>query len=306
MHFCLGQELAPAVLGLLSKKNDSIYSNHRSHGYYIAKGGSIKKLIAEFYGKKTGTNGGLAGSQGLFSTDINLYSGAILSGAFSLSIGDAYSKIYKKQNSISIAMTGDGGMEEGIVNFASKMKLPILFICENNLYSGHIHLRDRVSNHKTHHKVKPFGIKTTYFKSNDPEKLYHKIYKIINEIKKNKKPQFLEIQTYRFNGHVGPENDDVYNYRPKKEMKFWKKRDPLNYYEKKLSKKFKNFKKIELKMQNKINKLIKEAFIFAEKSKFPKEFIKKNYINSYKNIKKFYQNKIKFEAYQESNKPKPY
>ena len=143
MHFCLGQELAPAVLGLLSKKNDSIYSNHRSHGYYIAKGGSIKKLIAEFYGKKTGTNGGLAGSQGLFSTDINLYSGAILSGAFSLSIGDAYSKIYKKQNSISIAMTGDGGMEEGIVyetfNFASKMKLPILFICENNLYSGHIH-----------------------------------------------------------------------------------------------------------------------------------------------------------------------
>ena len=80
-------------------------------------------------------------------------------------------------------------------------------------------------------------------------------------------------------------------------MNFWKKRDPLNYYEKKLSKKFKNFKKIELKMQNKINKLIKEAFIFAEKSKFPKEFIKKNYINSYKNIKKFYQNKIKFEAY---------
>tara|TARA_Y100000591_G_C21804067_1_gene683765 strand:- start:225 stop:1268 length:1044 start_codon:yes stop_codon:yes gene_type:complete len=310
MHFCLGQEITPAILGLLLKKNDSIYSHHRSHGFFISKGGSIKKLIAEFYGKETGTNGGLAGSQELSSPDIHFYSGTILSGALSLSIGDAFSKIYKKQSSISVAVIGDGGMEEGIVyetfNLASKMKLPTLFICENNLYSTHTHLRERVSNFKTHYKVKPFGLKTTYFNSNNPEKLYYKISKIINEIRKNKQPQFLEIQTYRFNGHVGPENDDIFNYRSKKEMQFWKKRDPLIYYKKKLQKEIKNFKKIEIVIEKRINKLIKDAFNFAEKSKFPKTFIDKNYLNSYAHIKKFYENKIKFKSDQEGHKPKPY
>ena len=98
MHFCKGQELMPSVLGLFLRKDDSIYSHHRSHGFYLAKGGSLKKMIAEFYGKITGTNGGLAGSQELSNTDINFYSGTILSGALSMAVGDAYAKVYQKKN----------------------------------------------------------------------------------------------------------------------------------------------------------------------------------------------------------------
>ena len=79
VHLCIGQELAPAVFNLLLKPKDSVWSHHRSHGYYISKGGSIKEMIAEFYGKKTGTNGGLAGSQELSYPKTNFYSGPILS-----------------------------------------------------------------------------------------------------------------------------------------------------------------------------------------------------------------------------------
>lgn len=311
MHFCTGQELMPSVLSLFLKKQDSIYSHHRSHGFYLAKGGSLKKMIAEFYGKRTGTNGGLAGSQELSNTDINFYSGTILSGALSMAVGDAYAKIYKKENSISVAVIGDGGMEEGIVyeslNLASKMRLPVLFICENNNYSTHTHLRERVINPKAFNKVKPFGIKCTYINHQNPDKLYSKLSQIITEIKKTKKPQFVEIQTYRFNGHVGPEGDDHFNYRPKNEIEFWKKKDPVSLYKKYLSKKFNNFKKIEKKFDLKIKKVIDAAFIYAEKSKFPKDFKRYNFNNTYsKVVKKFYKNEIKLFKEQEGHKPKPY
>jgi len=311
MHFCTGQELMPSVLNQFLKKDDAIYSHHRSHGFYLAKGGSVKKMIAEFYGKNTGTNGGLAGSQELSDTNVNFYSGTILSGALSMAVGDAYAKIYKNKKSISVAVIGDGGMEEGIVyeslNLASKMKLPVLFICENNSYSTHTHLRERVINPKAYSKVIPFDIKCSYVNHQNPEKLYVKLDKIIKEIKKTKKPQFIEIQTYRFNGHVGPEGDDHFNYRPKNEIENWKRKDPLILYKKFLSKKIRNFKNIDISLDKKIKKIIDDAFIFAEKSKFPKNYKKYNFNNNYsKVVKKFFNNNIKLFKDQEGHKPKPY
>ena len=99
------------------------------------------KWCQSFMERKNGTTGGLAGSQELTSPKINFYSGAILSGSFAISLGDAFEKILTITKGITISVIGDGGMEEGIVfetlNMASKMKLPILFICENNLYSTH-------------------------------------------------------------------------------------------------------------------------------------------------------------------------
>ena len=95
MHMCIGQELAPSVLSLFLKPQDSLWSHHRSHGYFMSKGGPVKKMIAEFYGKKTGTNGGLAGSQELSYPKSNFYSGTILCGAFAMAVGDAFSKKYK-------------------------------------------------------------------------------------------------------------------------------------------------------------------------------------------------------------------
>jgi len=311
VHLCLGQELAPAVLSLLLKPKDSLWSHYRSHGYFISKGGSIKEMIAEFYGKKTGTNGGLAGSHGLSSLKANFYSGAILCGPFSMAVGDAFSKKYKNEKNIAVAIIGDGGMEEGIVfeslNIASMMNLPVIFICENNLYSVHTNLRERQTSKTIYQKTKSFGIKSSIYKGNDPDKFHSILNKVASYVRKNQKPYFLELSTYRYCAHVGPEGDDHYGYRPKKEIEYWKRRDSLKFYERKLSKKVKNFYKINQQYKNKIKKIISEAFNFAEKSKFPAEYIKFNFQNTYhKVVKKFYDSTIQFDESQKDHQPKPY
>ncbi|MDC0855527.1 thiamine pyrophosphate-dependent dehydrogenase E1 component subunit alpha [Candidatus Pelagibacter sp.] len=311
IHMCVGQELAPSVLNLFLKPEDGLWSHHRSHGYFMSKGGSVKEMIAEFYGKKTGTNGGLAGSQELSDPRINFFSGTILCGAFAMGVGDAFAKKYKNQKNISVAIVGDGGMEEGIVfesmNIAAMMNLPIVFICENNLYSVHTKLKERQTSNSIYQKAKTFGIKSSIYKGNDPDKLYEIFNNINSYVRKKSKPYFIELSTYRFSGHVGPEGDDHYNYRPKKEIEYWKKRDPLKFYEKKLEKNIKNFEQTNREYKSKINKIISEAFDFAEKSKFPNEYLKYNFQGTYdKVVKKFYDNDIKLAEIQKDHQPKPY
>ena len=181
IHLCFGQEFMPSVLGLFLKKNDAIYSHHRSHGYFLAKGGSVKEMICEFYGKANGTNGGLAGSQELSCSKINFNSGTILSGAFAMAVGDAYAKKINKTNSITVTVIGDGGMEEGIVyeslNLAALKKVPVLFICENNLYSTHTRVTERVVKNNITSKVKQFGLRTLKLNSGNYEDYISRIKK---------------------------------------------------------------------------------------------------------------------------------
>jgi len=312
IHLCIGQELMPSLLGLFLNKNDSIYSHHRSHGYFLAKGGNINSMIAEFYGKATGTNGGLAGSQELSSKEINFNSGTILSGALAMSVGDAYSKKIKKSKNIAVTIIGDGGMEEGIVyeslNLAAVKKLPVLFICENNKYSTHTNVKERVKINNISEKVKKFGINSIKLNSNKYSSYISVVKNEINMVRKYGEPRFIEIDTYRFCPHVGPEDDDHYSYRSRSEIRGWVERDPLNYFRKiflKNTRASKKINKVEISILVKIN----NAFKFARSSSYPimNEVLKKNYSNTYSNVvKKFFVNKAKFNTKQEKHLPKPY
>ena len=275
MHFCMGQEIGPAALSSFLRPGDAILSHHRSHGYFLANKGSLNEMIAEFHGKETGTNGGLAGSQELSCTKTHFYSGTILSGAFGMSLGDAFSKVYKN---------------------------------ENNKYSTHTKLNERTEYQNVSDRIKGYKIESHLFNSNDPEKLYMLLKNLTSKIRKTKKPIFLEIMTYRFNGHVGPEGDDHYNYRSKAERDLWSKKDPLKVYRKKLDKKFGiKFKNFENKILNDINKKIDRSFAFALKSSFAKAYKKYNYQNTYhKSVKKFFNNDISFNKDQEDHRPMPY
>ena len=308
MHFCTGQEIMPAAISSLLNKDDSVYSHHRSHGYFLGKKGSLKKMIAEFFGKSSGTNGGLAGSQELSDPDISFYSGTILSGALAMGVGDAFAKKYKLKKSINISVIGDGGMEEGIVNeainLATLYKLPVVFICENNIYSTHTHIRDRVNKMSIINKIKPLGIQTLKIKTNNPFEVYKKMKNVILKARKNI-PQFVEIETYRFGSHVGPEDDDHYNYRPIKERKLWLKNDPVLKI-KNILKQRSGFEKFEQEIKKKIIREIDNAFLFAKKSKFPKKYEHFNYSRKKTIIKKYYNNQIPFGSRQEGHKPKPY
>ncbi len=231
IHFCVGQEAAAAALSQLLQPDDVMFSHHRSHGYYLAKGAPLEDMVAEFYGKATGSNGGLAGSQELSHEEYKFYSGTILSGAFAIAAGSAFAAKYQGTDAIAVGVIGDGGMEEGIVfetlNLAAVKQLPVLFLCENNEYSIHSPLAERsLSSHLTE-RAQAFGVPSMLLDGNDVKLLHEKLAEVVQGIRAGRGPVFVEVMTYRYCGHVGPEGDDHFGYRPEAERLKWEKRDPL-------------------------------------------------------------------------------
>ena len=311
IHFCLGQEALASCSSFFLQLNDFVLSHHRSHGYYLAKRCPINDMVSEFYGKKNGSNSGLAGSQELSFTKNNFYSGTILSGMFSMALGTAFAQ--KKNNTKNITMTviGDGGMEEGIVyetlNLASLHSLPILFVCENNKYSVHTNIKERTKIYNFKNKIKSFDI--DYLKISDfkIDEIFNKVHLAFSKVRKKRKPLFLEFDTMRTCGHVGPENDDEeHNYR-NSDLLLWSKK---NTYKNLRSKLLKGISVNRIKAIEKHNeKKIILAVSNARKQKFLnyKKSIKLNFTNTYsKIIKKFSKPQLNFEEGQKETKLNPY
>ena len=305
IHFCIGQEAVSSVLNLKLKPEDHVFSHHRSHAYYLAKRCSLKGLISELYGKETGSNKGLAGSQDISSNKDNFYAGAILTGSLGIATGVAYSKKFKKDKSVVVCCFGEGATDQGIfweaMNYASLKKLPILFICENNLYATYSHIDKRVANRDICEKVSSFGVKTKRLFGNDVVALYDYINKAYDDL--NNGPIFLEAITYRWSSHVGPE-DDSHIYREKKEMEQWKQLCPIKNFEN-LIKDKPYINKNEI--VNKISKEISNAFIFAKQSNFltVKNWESLNYSNVSNNDIPIKENKTE-TLHKSDTLPEPY
>ena len=282
VHLSIGQEAPAAAINLFLKKSDFAISYHRAHAHYIAKNCDLKKMISEIYGKKNGCSSGIGGSMHLIDLKKNfLGSTAIVSSSIPVGVGYAYSLKYFNKNSRICIYIGDASCEEGVffesLNFAILKKLPILFFCENNKYSVYSNLKQRQpKNRKLYKLAKSFGIESFHLTSKDPIKFCSDLKKIM---RKNT-PLFIEVDTYRYYEHCGPNKDDDLNYRPKTELKYWIKRDPLNLIEKYLLSKNILSNMDIIKIKKKISKEIFEAFIFAKKDKKPNynQYLKlKNY-----------------------------
>ena len=272
VHFCIGQEAIPAAISLNVDDSDYIFSHHRSHGYYFAKHAPIKPFFAELYGKETGTNMGLAGSQDISYSKKNFFSGAILGGAISISIGTALGLKLNNKKNIVYSCFGESATDQGIfweaINYASLEKLPVLFICENNNYSVYSPQRKRQAGDSIANKAKSFGIESIQINGNDSGECYLKIEKIKKKIIKEKRPFLIEAFTSRWSGHYGPGNDNNIGYRDKGEINFWKKNCPIE----KLKKDYDFPRKYEDQFYKKSSLEILEAFKFAKKSKFLKKY----------------------------------
>lgn len=271
-HLSIGQEAVSAALSLSIKKNDYAVSTHRGHAHYLAKGGDLKSMIAEIYGKSKGCSNGKGGSMHLIDLKVNFMgTSAIVGNSIPVGVGLGLSIKLKKTDQVSVIFLGDGAIEEGVfyesINFAVLKELPILFICENNLYSVYSGLNVRQpANREIYKMVSSMGIESTSCDGNDPLLSYHSIKEKIDLIRKSSKPQFMEFSTYRWREHCGPNFDNNIGYRHEEEFQFWKKKDPLKKIESEIID-----KKFLKKIKSKINEEIKIAFDFAEKSKFPSE-----------------------------------
>jgi pyruvate dehydrogenase E1 component alpha subunit len=233
-------------------------------------------MIAEIYGKNTGCANGLGGSMYLQDNNAGVVAAVpIVGSSIAIGTGIAYKSIFnsKSKKFVTVIFFGEGATEEGVfsesINFASIHNLPILFVCENNLYSVYTSLKDRQSKKRNiTNIVRNYGIKSISVDGNSVFKVFSNTKKFINSIRKSSKPMFIEFETYRWREHCGPNWDDELNYRPKGELGKWMKRCPLKYIRKKLGKKYNKSLNI---IEKKVDKEIKAAFEFAKKSKFPKK-----------------------------------
>ncbi len=273
VHFTIGQEAVPAALGLLLRKDDFLYSHHRCHGYFLAKDAPMGALFAELFGRTTGANGGLAGSQEISMPSHNFFSGAILSGALSLAAGSAFAFQYKGDDRVALAGFGEAATEEGIfweaLSYASVRKLPLVYICENNLYSMYSAQVNRQPADDLSKRVQAFGVRTFTLFGNDPVAAYEALREAIEYARKGGGPCFLEFYTYRINAHVGPESDDYINYRPADEIEFWKSNDPIALFEERLDHAGLLGRSERELIVAEIDEEIDEAFQFARNSPMP-------------------------------------
>ena len=266
VHLSVGQEAISVGICLNLKKKDQIVLSHRCHSSYIAKGGSIKKMISELYGKSSGTNFGKAGSMHLFDKDNGvLASIPIVSSGIPMAVGAALNFKLKKLKNIGVAFYGDAATEEGIfhesLNFAATKKLPILFVCENNNYSCYTNLEERQPKDFLEKIGNSFNIKTNRLSGQNAMKVFNSAKKIINEIRKNSYPQIILIDCFRKYEHCGPLIDDHLKYRSKIEIEKGRLNCPVKYFKKHvISKKIfsKSFlEKLEKKKKKKIKKFLK-------------------------------------------------
>ena len=276
VHLSIGQEGPAAGLCQVLSGADMLFSHHRSHGHYIAKGGDTGALISEFYGKETGCCEGIGGSMHLIDRKVGyMASIPIVGGIVPIAVGAAMASVFQNKKLVTAVFLGDATMEEGAVheslNFAALKKLPVIFFCENNLYSVYTHLRDRQPDRPIADLARGHHIKTFTVDGNDVEAVFEISKQAYEYAKSGAGPVFIEASTYRWREHCGPFFDNDIGYRTEEEYQEWKKLCPIEKLEARLLSEDKTAAaKIE-GIREKIKKEIAAAFLFAEKSEFPKK-----------------------------------
>jgi len=274
-HLSVGQEAVAVGVCSALITSDQAVSTHRAHAHYLAKGGNLKAMIAEIYGKATGCSAGKGGSMHLIDLSVGfLGSTAIVANSIPIAVGAALSSQMLNKELVACVFFGDAAVEEGVfhevANFAVVRNLPVLFICENNLYSVYSPLSVRKpKDYKILKFVAGYGISVGHGDGNDVECVYSLTEKALQHIRNGKGPYFLEFSTYRWLEHCGPTYDNDIGYRTEEEFQEWKAKDPVQCSEEALLKSGQLTKQDITGVKQELIEEIDEAFTFAETSPFP-------------------------------------
>jgi pyruvate dehydrogenase E1 component alpha subunit len=280
-HLYIGQEAVATGVCSALKKEDWVFSTHRSHGHYIAKGGDIKALMAELYGKETGCSRGRGGSMHLSSPEQGLAgSSAIVAGTIPLAVGAALAFSMQGRDSVAVAFFGDGAASEGVfyesLNFASLKKLPVVFICENNLYSTHLPISACLAHIQIWEKAQAFNMPGVRVDGNNVAEVFQAAKRAIDDARLGKGPTLIECMTYRWRGHVGPNYDLDKGLRSKEELDYWMQQCPIKALEEFLLTHGIIAESEKIKIIESIDKEVEDSVTFAKKSPYPDE---RNHLN---------------------------
>ena len=275
VHLSIGQEAVPVGVCAHLRRTDHVMSNHRSHGHYLAKGGSLKAMLAEFYGKATGCTSGRGGSMHLLDLDAGFFGAVpIVGSTIPMAVGAAWAARMRGDDRLIVTFFGEGATEEGVfyeaINFASVKKLPILFVCENNWYSVYSPLDVRQpAGVAVMEKARAHGVPARQGDGNELPEIYAMAEEAIASIRRGGGPVFLEFETYRWREHCGPNFDNDIGYRTSAEYDAWRVRCPVERVEAQVRAAAVMSAEEIAAMYREIDAEIADAVAFAKNSPFP-------------------------------------
>tara|TARA_B100000795_G_scaffold262677_1_gene240867 strand:+ start:714 stop:1715 length:1002 start_codon:yes stop_codon:yes gene_type:complete len=284
VHLSIGQEAVAVGVCDHLEREDIIMSAHRAHAHYLAKGGDLKSMLAELYGKETGCAMGKGGSMHLVDLNSGFFAAVpIVGSTIPIAVGVAWAFKLKKSSNIVTVFLGDGATEAGVffesLDFASLKNVPILFVCENNLYSVYSQLDVRQAPGRNLSALaESHGIKSFTGDGNNIDQVSELSKEAIEYIKSNNAPAFMELDTFRWLEHCGPNGDDDLGYRKKGELDYWITRDPISSYKARMIKTHQLTDQQIIKKTEVISTEIDEAFKFAKESPFPDQSVLNQHI----------------------------
>ncbi len=271
VHFYIGQEAIATGVCWCLKKHDYVMGTHRAHGLMIARGASLKKMLAEIMGRSDGYCGGKGGTMHLAAPEVGMMgTNGIVGAGLPIATGIAYGCKNFEKDRLVACFFGDGAINTGAfhesVNLAALWRLPIIFICENNQYAISTGIESSASVNDLSLRAKAYGIEGFNIDGNDIEKVMSTTMRCIELIKEDNIPSLIVCNTYRQMGHS---IHDPRSYRTREEEDTWKEKDPLLRYEESLKKDGILNNQIIASFENVIRKQIDEAVDFAKSSKKP-------------------------------------
>jgi len=270
VHLSIGQEAVAAAMCAPLAREDIVFGTYRSHASYLAKGGDLKAMLAEMYGKATGCTKGKGGSMHLIDTNAGVMgSSAVVGTTIANAVGYAYAVKLQRKATVVMSFFGDGATEEGVfaesLNFAVLKKLPVVFVCENNGYAIHTHQTKRQGLPDICAKARAAGVPAERIAGNDILKMHERATAAVNSVRDGAAagPFFFECETYRWKEHVGPNEDFKLGYRTQRDAQPWIDGDQVARVAALVP------AAIRAGIEAEVDAEIQEAVAFAEASPFP-------------------------------------
>ncbi|HEY1233544.1 MAG TPA: thiamine pyrophosphate-dependent dehydrogenase E1 component subunit alpha [Candidatus Binatia bacterium] len=269
VHLSIGQEAVSVGVCEALGPDDVVFGTYRSHALYLAKGGNLRRMIAELYGKADGCAKGKGGSMHLIDTQARIMgASAVVGTTIPQAVGFAYALKLQRKDNVVASFFGDGAVDEGVfyesLNFAALKALPMIFVCENNRYAIHTHQSKRQKLDNICERARAQGMPAERIANNDVQRIYESISRSVGQLRRaHPGPFFFECLTYRLKEHVGPNDDFQLGYRTREEAEAWLKNDPIERLRAQLDPAERR------RIEGEVEAEIKDAFAFAEQSPWP-------------------------------------
>ena len=271
IHLYLGEEAVAVGVCSVLRKDDYITSTHRGHGHCIAKGAELKRTMAEILGKKTGYCKGKGGSMHIADFKIGMLGATAVVGAgLPIAVGAGLSAKLRKTDQVVACFFGEGASNQGTfhesINMASTWKLPVIFVCENNLYAMGTRQSTVMAIENVADRAVAYGIPGVVVDGNDVLAVYEATEKAVERARKDEGPTLIECKTYRHKGHS---RVDPAKYRPKEEVEEWLAKDPIKRFKEKLLQTNTLTESEIQQIEKEVSDEIEEAVKFAMESPYP-------------------------------------